>query len=131
MPIPTFEDDLVSLKAILRRHEITGDARKEIIEFATTLNTNAEIRGGIGLITARQKLHDEWKERFDRLSKAGIHPFVRVLRAGLNAVDGGPRGRMWNNALSDELMRAADCIITGDDEAKKAKLIAACRERSR
>src|SRR5580765_3795068 len=128
MPAQTFEDDLAALKVILRRHKITGDARKEIIEFATTLNSNATGRGAGMVFNAQQKIDDDWHARYDRLSKAGIYPVVRVLRHGLNAVNGGSRGYMWVDAKSDELMRAADRIITSDDEAMKAKLIAACGE---
>jgi len=127
MPETTFEDDLASLKTILRRHKITGDARKEIIEFATALDRSAASRGVRLVFAHQQKEHDDWLARRRRLQTLGIYPVVRVLRAGLNAVNGGPRGTMWNTAKEDELAREADRIITGDDEAERVKFIAACK----
>ena len=112
----------------MRRHKITGNARKEIIEFATKLDRSASSRGAHFVFDYQQKTHDDWSARYDRLNKAGIYPVVRVLRHGLNKINGGRSGYMWNTALSDELMKAADRIITGNDETMKAKLIAACSE---
>jgi hypothetical protein len=84
---------------------------KEIAEVINSMFDQAEIRQA------------QWTERFDRLNQVLGGSTVPMLRRGLKAVT----GHSWRDAKSDELMRAADAIVTGTDQAKKAILIAAVK----
>lgn len=120
------EEDLAKLDAIFVQHGITPEAKAAISEWAKTFGRNVSYRCMGSFVDAHQKQHDDWKERYDRLNEVLGSCTVKFLRNGLNAIE-PRRSRLWNTALSDELMRAADTIITGKDQELKAKLIAACR----
>lgn len=115
------------LASIVRQHKIAPVARKAISEWADEYARAAFDAGADSMLKAFQQVHIDWKERRERLTAVGIYPSVKVLRVGMNAVEGGASGRLWNDAKSDELTSAAVAIVTGTDEAKKAKLIAACK----
>jgi len=67
--------------------------------------------------------HREWSERYKRLNKTlgdSTAPFLRkVLRVATGR--GG-----WSSVKSDDLMDAADAIVTGPDTSEKQRLLAAC-----
>jgi hypothetical protein len=118
------EDDYnARLDALIAKHQMSGAARADIDMFCNLVRT----MGALGLIQAQGKLQEDWSERFHRVSDTLGNYTVPFLRKALNSVNGGSKGRMWNGANSDELLHAADRIITGNDEALKAKLISVCR----
>ena len=119
------------LRKILKQHDVASITQQAISQWAAELLTAAFHSGASSVMQALDKHHQDQRDRFDRLSQTGILPTVKVLRAGMNAIDGGPSGNMWGTAKSDELMRAADSVILSTDAVKRAKLITACQHEAR